>query len=158
MLQYGPRISTLEYVQQQWRIFCQKPPKGFEKFYRKKSAATEGKKLGETLKKGENNAADKGAQSAQQPRPPPASKAPPPLSGDKKSQAPQWSFKLFGEKSQSGPGGKIPQDSSKDTIVLCCGIGAFLLFGYLAYTQMGYKEITWRDFLNKLELLIFNLL
>ncbi|XP_012252346.2 AFG3-like protein 2 [Athalia rosae] len=142
MLRYVSRIPTIECVQQQWQLLCQRPPKGFEKFYPKQT----GQKLaGKPEKEGEK-LTEKSTPPSQQPHQP---KTPPSQpNGNKQSPFPPWSFKLFGEKFQSGSGGKNPPDSSKDAILLCCGIGAACLFGYLAYNQMGYKEITWRDFLN----------
>ncbi|XP_046411445.1 AFG3-like protein 2 isoform X1 [Neodiprion fabricii] len=148
VLQYGSKIPTIEYVQQQWRLFCEKPPKGFEKFYRRKTGGTSESELKPEKEAQKSSAKD--AKAAQKSRPPQESKPPPPPpSGDQKPPiGSQWSFKLFGEKSQSGSGGKIPQSSNKDPLMIFCGVGAFLLFGYFAYSQMGYKEITWRDFLN----------
>ncbi|XP_046735568.1 AFG3-like protein 2 isoform X2 [Diprion similis] len=137
-LQYGSKIPTIEHVQQQWRLFCSKPPKGFEKFYRKKTGGKSESQV-KAEKEAQKSAAKDGNASGQSRSPQPSKPSP---------ASPEWSFKLFGEKSQSGSGGKIPPSSNKDPIMIFCGIGAFLLFGYVAYSQMGYKEITWRDFLN----------
>ncbi|XP_058790658.1 AFG3-like protein 2 isoform X2 [Phymastichus coffea] len=47
----GTRLSAIEQVQQQWRWFCQKPPKGFEKYFKPRQQSKEIPKVVENAPK-----------------------------------------------------------------------------------------------------------
>ncbi|UYV81156.1 AFG3L2 [Cordylochernes scorpioides] len=127
LLHKSPGLPTFRQLLLQWRLFCEKPPKGFEKYF------PGGKK------------------------PPPESKAAPQPKSEKqgkevpnKPRGSQFPFSLGGSKtggSGGGGGGKgpfSPDDQNRYmTIALVASLGAL---GYIAYNEMRYKEITWKDF------------
>ncbi|CAG7823745.1 unnamed protein product [Allacma fusca] len=133
----------------QWRIYtADKPPKGFEKYFR----PSEGKKLNEaekaqSLKKGsEKNTAAQAAGSKAVP-PPPKSSAP-------NSPQEPWS-NIFGSGGSSGGRGKSSGTPGSglggeggDKVVFIAVIGTIGLLATLAYHEMSYREITWKEFVN----------
>lgn len=82
VFQHTTGAPTLESVFQQWRNFCEKPPKGFEKYFKPKDGAKKGR-----APKRENES--KGAPSSQQPPKPSSSPSRP-------SQKDNWPFGMFG--------------------------------------------------------------
>lgn len=83
-------MPSLETVLQQWRLFCQKPPKGFEKYFKPGGAAKEG-----TKSESANKDAKKSDGSSAPPKQAPPSRGlPPPTPGPKPPD--QWSFGMFG--------------------------------------------------------------
>lgn len=75
----------------QWRLFCEKPPKGFEKFFEKNKApkAAAEKEGGKEVKKG--------GKEEQRSEPPPTRPSSTASGGpSSKQQYDSWSFKLFG--------------------------------------------------------------
>jgi AFG3 family protein len=86
----------LETVLQQWRLFCERPPKGFDKFFKpgggtqgKKSAKPSVKETKDAPKKPQIPPPSKGAAGPQPSKPSGASKP-----YDK------WSFGMFGSQSR----------------------------------------------------------
>ncbi|XP_076040316.1 AFG3 like matrix AAA peptidase subunit 2 [Oratosquilla oratoria] len=115
----------------QWQLFCEKPPKGFEKYFRE-------------------SAGGKQPQASKQPQAP---KTDPP---NKSAGPPKDPFNLglFGTSSKGSGGGgggggrgaRPKQEGDRDKWL---AVGALAAIGFLAVTafyQMGYKEITWKEF------------
>lgn len=117
---------------QQWRLFCQKPPRGFEKYFR--GASKQGPK--------------------QQPQQK-ADTPPPQQQSSNKPLTPKdpFNLSLFGSGSKSGKGGgrggggkPLGEGSDRDRWVAMAALAAMGLLGVAAIYQMGYKEITWKEF------------
>lgn len=76
-------------------------------------------------------------------------------SSDPSKPPPDWNFGMFGPnpgpKGSAGSGrpigGEQPPDQTKMLIYGALGFIAFV--GALTYFEMGYKEISWKDFVNK---------
>jgi AFG3 family protein len=135
--------STFRTVLNQWRVFCEKPPKGFEKYFepgskqKGKDAKTEPQKEAKETK-------GKDAKQ-EQPKPPPKSTTTPP--GGSKSYD-QWSFGLFGGTGRGGSGGKPFGDGDRDKWYIL-GAGAAIAFlATVTLWEMGYKEIGWKEFVH----------
>lgn len=130
------RISLFEAFVNQWRILLSgESPKGFDKSA-KKSAEPEG---------------DKTAKSDETTKPPAASKS----SSDTKPP-PDWNFGMFSPNPSAGPksqgqgrpiGGEQPPDQTRMLVLGALGFITFI--GALTYFEMGYKEISWKEFVNK---------
>lgn len=148
LLQQAPGALNLETVLQQWRLFCERPPKGFDKFF-KPGGGTQGtkpakpsvKETKDVPKESQVPPPSKGAAGPQPPKPSGASKP-----YDK------WSFGMFGSQSRSGgSGGKGFGDGGereREMWIIIGLVGAVTFLGTLAYYEMGYKEIAWKEFVN----------
>lgn len=77
-------------------------------------------------------------------------------SSDPSKPPPDWNFGMFGPNPAGGPKGGSgkgiplgdqPPDQTKMYIYGALGFIAFI--GALTYFEMGYKEISWKDFVNK---------
>jgi hypothetical protein len=77
---------------------------------------------------------------------------------DKKDSPPDWNFGMFSpnpaagnkgkEQGQGRPIGGNPE--GPDSKMLLYGaLGIFAVLGSIAFFEMGYKEISWKDFINK---------
>ncbi|XP_047481878.1 AFG3-like protein 2 [Penaeus chinensis] len=133
----GSQLAHLELpngtiLLQQWRMFCQKPPRGFEKYFR--GASKQGPK--------------------QQPQQK-ADTPPPQQQSSNKPSTPKdpFNLSLFGSGSKSGKGGgrggggkPLGEGSDRDRWVAMAALAAMGLLGVAAIYQMGYKEITWKEF------------
>ncbi|KAG6443578.1 hypothetical protein O3G_MSEX002912 [Manduca sexta] len=123
-------VPALDSVLNQWYEFCKKPPKGFEKYFQPGGAPKQSK----TPEKD-------GV-------PPPSKSAPPPpktpSSGDK------WNMNMFsgssGGSGGSGRGGYEGQDREK--WMMFGAMGIVTLLASIAYFELRYREISWRDFVN----------
>ncbi|KAK4877435.1 hypothetical protein RN001_009941 [Aquatica leii] len=128
----------------EWRLFCERPPKGFEKYFQKdgkKTSVKEGKEEGvKDVKEA------KAGEGKTEPKIPP-----PPASRSTSSSKPydNWSFGLFGGTGTRGSGGKPPfGDSEKDKWYIFGAAGAIALLAALGFWEMGYKEIGWKEFVH----------
>ncbi|KAF9813854.1 hypothetical protein SFRURICE_008009 [Spodoptera frugiperda] len=128
----GPKFQTvgvpaIDSVLNQWYEFCNKPPKGFEKYFQPGSS----KKPKTPDEKEAPPAPSKGAQ----PSPKPSS------SQDK------WNMNMFSNSNSSGNrGGYEGQDKEKWMLFGAMGIVGIL--ASIAYFELRYREISWRDFVN----------
>lgn len=143
-------VSTLNALKNEWRIFCEKPPKGFEKYFKPGS-----KKPSSSAAKPETSPKDakpKEQAGSEKPKaePPPPSRIPGSTStaGQQKPPYDQWSFGLFGGTGSRGSGGKPFGDSEKDRWYILGALGTVAVLGALAYFEMGYKEIGWKEFVH----------
>lgn len=143
-------VSTLNALKNEWRIFCEKPPKGFEKYFKPGS-----KKPSSSAAKPETSPKDakpKEQAGSEKPKaePPPPSRTPGSTNtaGQQKPPYDQWSFGLFGGTGSRGSGGKPFGDSEKDRWYILGALGTVAVLGALAYFEMGYKEIGWKEFVH----------
>ena len=116
------------------RLRWNKPPKGFEKFFKDKPAAAPKQEPAPS----KSTPKEAGSKSGGEPTPPPPKAAP------KKGQQPDFS-QFFKNTAKSGFGGS-DGDKQRYATMAAVGTGALLLF--LFANQMTYKEITWKDFVK----------
>uniref|UniRef100_A0A0V0G4E0 Putative aaa+-type atpase n=1 Tax=Triatoma dimidiata TaxID=72491 RepID=A0A0V0G4E0_TRIDM len=128
-----PGVPCIKTLWQEWRVFCENPPKGFEKYFKNK-------KTGETKSEKETKKSEE---------PTPSKSAPASASSSQqKPSSQQWSFGMFGGTRGSSGGGKQLGESEKEKWLLFGLVGVAGLVAILAFYEMGYKEITWKEFLN----------
>ncbi|XP_049857929.1 AFG3-like protein 2 [Schistocerca gregaria] len=140
ILQKSANSPSLATIIREWQLICERPPKGFEKFFKPgtgKQPSKNGKPKEDVPKE------------AQQPPPSRGTSQPPP----KSTQRPydQWSFGMFGGQSRgTGPGGGKPfgDGGDREKWLVLGMIGTVALLGTLAFYEMGYKEIAWKEFVN----------
>lgn len=145
----GQQLSRMESphspsLMQHWYQLCQKPPRGFEKYFR--GGASQGKGTGQKKEAGASGAGSNAP-------PPPSStqsKGPPPTPGPKDP----FSMNLFGSSGKSGGGGggrgagskPLGEGGERERWVALATLAAVGLLGVAAYYQMSYREITWKEF------------
>ncbi|XP_064466930.1 AFG3-like protein 2 isoform X2 [Ornithodoros turicata] len=125
-------LPPLHVLLAQLQQLCEKPPKGFEKYFpgSKKSESEEGSK----------QAGDKPSEA---PKDAPSRSAQP--KGAPSSKPPQWNFS-FGGQGKSSRNPFNPDDQNRMvTVALVTTLG---ILGLLAFNEMRYKEITWKEFVN----------
>lgn len=144
----GPLFS-LETIFEKWQLFCEKPPKGFEKYFKPGTAAKQDS-AGE--KKTVGSQSTESSSPSTSPKTPPLSR--PPGADAKKSE---WSFGMFGPTAgkggsgSSGSGRPIGGDGGdREKWLLLGAIGVVGIIGTLAFMEINYKEIGWKEFVNKL--------
>ncbi|CAG9763310.1 unnamed protein product [Ceutorhynchus assimilis] len=125
-------------ILKEWRLFCEKPPKGFEKYFK------EGKAAPKDAKPGAKEAKEKDTKP--QPREPPPVTRPSLGSPGEKKPYDQWSFGLFGGTGTRGSGGKPFGDNGQSKWYLMGGVAALCFLATITMWEMGYKEIAWKDF------------
>lgn len=126
-------------------MFCEKPPKGFEKYYKGKDAKT-------VEKSGDVEGEKKASDSAPSSKTAPMSK--PPGADLKKPANSDWNFGMFSPTSKTGGsggsgrpiGGEGNGDRDKWLLVGALGVAGFL--GLIAFMEMNYREIGWKEFVN----------
>lgn len=79
-------IPSLDKIWQEWRVFCEKPPHGFEKYFKEKQkqANAEGKTVKEPAKDAPSAAQEAQPKSYQK------------SAASSKPSSQQWSFGMFG--------------------------------------------------------------
>lgn len=126
------------------QLFCEKPPKGFEKYYKPGGA---------------NKVAAGEAQEAKAAKDvKPASSVP----KDTSDQPPKndWNLGMFGPQpsrgkgsgsgSSGGSGRPIGgEGGEKEKMMVFGALAGVALISAIAYFEMGYKEIAWKEFVNK---------
>jgi len=133
--------------------FTDKPPKGFEKFFPKsKNSASEaeagGKNGGQKTSEKKLGGPDQGATSS-------STAAGPKNAGAPKPTVDPWSsiFGGGGPKGGGTGGGKSAGGGvggeGGDKIMVLAVAGTLGILGVFAYYEMNYKEITWKEFVNK---------
>lgn len=123
----------------QWRLFCEKPPKGFEKYFEQGNKQTTKPKVEPPKEAKEKDA---------KPEPTKPKPIPPPPSSSGSKPYEQWSFGLFGGTGSKGSGGKPFGDPDRDKWVILGGGAAIALLAAVTLWEMGYKEIGWKEFVN----------
>uniref|UniRef100_A0A6B2E7M1 Putative atp-dependent metalloprotease ftsh n=1 Tax=Phlebotomus kandelakii TaxID=1109342 RepID=A0A6B2E7M1_9DIPT len=136
---------TWDALLREWRTFCEKPPKGFEKYFKQpggkqRKEATQGDKV------------DKPKEAPSPVESPTSKSSPtPPPSGPPRND---WNFGMFTPnpgrgKGRSSSGRPIGGDGGeKEKWILFGALGTVALVGALAYFEMGYKEIGWKEFVT----------
>jgi len=139
----GSGAPSVEAIFSQWKLFCENPPKGFEKYFKpevKNAKEKDGAKPEEVVKP--PNAKPVAPESSPKvPKPPLSTPKPPPATQ-------QWSFGMFGGTRSSSGSGKPLGDTEKERWLLFGLVGIVALVGTLTMYEMGYKEIAWKDFVN----------
>jgi len=146
----------LRYIVKQIQLLCKKPPKGFEKYFEAggKSSGqpkgTAGDKKAPSGSGSSKSAGEKPSTSA------PASAKPPRAQTEAKSD---WNFGMFSNSTRgpAGRGGNTPGGrplgegggGDRERWILLGAIGAVVLVGSFAFFEMGYKEISWKEFVNR---------
>ncbi|CAL4096513.1 unnamed protein product, partial [Meganyctiphanes norvegica] len=124
---------------QQWHNFCEKPPKGFEKYFR--GAAS---KQGDAQKKKSETPPSEASK---------ANPEKPSIGGGNKPKDP-FNLSLFGPSSKSGGGSgaggssgrPLGEGNERDKWLALGALGVMGMLGLAALYNMGYKEITWKEF------------
>lgn len=139
---------TLESIIERWRHFCEKPPKGFEKYFRQGKQTSAAKNVGEIGTESKKTAA-------------PPKSSPPPSStsagnSSKSKSSSDWNFGMFGPSSsgsgKSGGSGRPiggNEGNEKEKWLIIGAMAAVTLLGAVTLMEMGYKEIAWKEFVNK---------
>jgi len=136
-LQRGPVLSDLLESIQLW---CSKPPKGFEKFFKEKPGGG----------KGQKTAAPKAAEKP----PKEARRASAPKQKPKEKDVSEF-FKL-GSRTAGGGGGSAGgggfggmPDSEKQRLASMLGLGVTGVLALIFLNQMNYREISWKEFVTQ---------
>ncbi|XP_033328282.2 AFG3 like matrix AAA peptidase subunit 2 [Megalopta genalis] len=132
----GNEVAVLEQVQQQWRLLMNKPPNGFEKFFKgsKKDGSKTAEKVADKVKKG----------SAKEPVKPETTESSS-KSSPTENIGRQWKFQF----NMNFPGGKKPFEETRNERTMYL-IGVMAVLTIVAYFQLlaSYGvEVTWREFL-----------
>jgi AFG3 family protein len=132
-------LAVSDALQGLWsRIRWNKPPKGFEKFFKDKPASAPKQEpappRSSAPKEGKEAAPKSSGGSGASP------KIPPPKGGA------QSDFSKFFKNTKAKGFGGGDGDKQKYATMAAVGTGALLL--YLFADQMSYKEITWKDFVR----------
>lgn len=150
-IQRVSRNHTIDTLLSEWRVLSEKLPKGFEKYFKDKPAAAE-----KETSSGSGGDASKSA--------------PSPSTSNKESKVAEskgndWSFGMrFNAKSSSGGSGRSSggggggnsgkpiggeENSDKEKWMLFGAVSALAIAGAIVYFEVGYKEIGWKEFVNK---------
>lgn len=141
----GHTAFSVQAILEKWQLFCDKPPKGFEKYYKGKEDKSDAK--------AEDKQADTAGSSPPSSKSAPMSK--PPGADAKSSKNNDWNFGMFNptSKSSSGGGGggrPIGGDGNGDREkwLIAGALGVAGLLGMFAFMEMNYREIGWKEFVN----------
>ena len=123
-------------------------PKGFDKFFKPPKSTQSASSDQQTNEK----SSEKPSESSSKP---PTSK---PSSSASNKSTPDWNLGMFsptpskGSQNQ-GQGRPIPpgneQNPDQNKMIFYAAMGFIALIGALMYFELGYKEISWKDFINK---------
>lgn len=152
-LQNSPKygsLFSLETIFEKWQLFCEKPPKGFEKYFKPGGATTAAKDSAADAQGEPKPAAPSGTSASS--KTPPLSKPP---GADTQSKN-DWSFGMFGQTASKGSGGSGSgrpigggEGNDREKWLLLGAIGIVGIIGTLAFMEINYKEIGWKEFVNK---------
>lgn len=135
LLRNSSDIQTIEKIRHQWKLLCQRPPKGFEKYFKPGKSAKEAPKQEQSAKTPPKDAQSKDA-------PPPPRKEVPPSSNN-----PKQSFFNFTNGNKSGSGSGKPFEGT-DKWLIFGALGAMGIIGMVFFVEGG-REVTWREFVYK---------
>lgn len=140
----GEKLSLYEAFLNELRILTSSgdAPKGFDKYFKPPKSTSEKEET-----KSDNPEAPKKA-------------SPPPSSSSSKSTSdskppPDWNFGMFGPqhspKGKEGKGRPIGSEQNPDQskMILYGALGFIGFVAALTLFELGYKEISWKDFTNK---------
>ncbi|XP_058460986.1 AFG3-like protein 2 [Malaya genurostris] len=128
------------------QLFCEKPPKGFEKYFKpgsgKKVASSEGST--KPTKDAVESSTDHGSSAN--------------IKGSQQPPKNDWNLGMFGPQTSKGKGvssggggaGRpIGGDGGdKEKMLVFGALAGVALISVIAYFEMGYKEIAWKEFVN----------
>ncbi|XP_063535890.1 AFG3-like protein 2 [Cydia strobilella] len=124
-------VAALDSVLNQWYRFCQKPPKGFEKYFQPGTSQKQQKKP------------DKDDSPA-------PSKSSPPPSRPSSSRDDKWNMNMFSNTGPGSGGGRGSYEGGdREKWIMFGAIGVVTLLASIAYFELRYREISWRDFVNQ---------
>ena len=157
ILKGRPGWSLFDSLLNEWRLLCEKTPKGFEKYYPdSKSAAASSSRLEAREVKGGSKESNEAKET---PPPPPTSTPSKSASESEPSKPPSdWNFGLFGPNPAAGSKGNtggqgrpISGEGGGDQtkMIIFGALGTAAVIAALSFFEMGYKEISWKDFVNK---------
>lgn len=137
------QIPMIRYLIEQVEYFSSKIPKGFEKYYE------EGRKQKPTTDEIESKSTETKTPSAKSSRP-----------STPKENKSDWSFGMFtntnknsGGSGGSGGGSGRPlgdgTGGDREKWILFGAITSIALLGSLTFFSVGYKEISWKEFVNR---------
>jgi hypothetical protein len=148
-------LASFETFLNQWKSVCfvqAKPPKGFEKYYEKQQQKEASKSDKEPSSSDPQEPAAKEASSETPTSKPPGAKDPSKPQND-------WNFGMFGPNppaqrqgsGNQGQGRPIGPEGNPDQtrLIVFGALGAFCVVAALTFFEMGYKEISWKEFVNK---------
>lgn len=147
------QVPIVRYLLEQISYFCKKPPKGFEKYFEQ----------GKSSAKPASSAA--GEASAAKPKSSESSASKSPSSTPTQSTKNDWNFGMFANTNkQQGGGGRGGQgrpigeggDGNREKWLVFGAIGTVALLGSFAFFEMGYKEVSWKEFVTKYVSLLRN--
>ncbi|XP_053207890.1 AFG3-like protein 2 [Panonychus citri] len=124
----------------QWRSFCNKPPKRFEKFFGKSNKKTPTENQTKEAA-GESSSAKRSSErkeSVFEPSSRAKSSSSSSSSSSQNKYTWKWDFSFGGGKGSSGSNKTLPY----------IAYGASALLGLLVLNELRYKEISWKDFVN----------
>ncbi|XP_033183977.2 AFG3 like matrix AAA peptidase subunit 2 [Bombus vancouverensis nearcticus] len=137
LIRNSNETTTLEHLRNQWRLLCNEPPKGFEKFFKpKKDSGKTTEKITEKAKGGQSKEASQSQSSRAESQKSSTHSA----SSDKRTFS--WEFKWNGGKKSFG--------DKKNEKLLFLGVTLMGLF-YIYLQQLSNQatEITWKEFVTK---------
>lgn len=130
--------------------FADKPPKGFEKYFKPKPGE---RNIKPPEAKTSEKRADGTKRSPSSEPPPPSTSSPKGTSNSPRPPGDPWSSFLggggprLGGQGGKGPGGGMGGEGG-DKMIFLAVAGTILLLGTFTYYEMSYTEITWKDFVN----------
>ncbi|XP_043796026.1 AFG3-like protein 2 [Apis laboriosa] len=136
LIRNGNETSTMEHIRNQWRLLCNEPPKGFEKFYKQKKVSSKTtEKVTEKVKKGSAKETSESQSSRMHSQ-----------KSSMHSSIPDkrlfWDFKWNGGNKSFG--------DKKNEKLFFIGITLMgLLYLYLQQLANQATEITWKEFITK---------
>ncbi|XP_006612551.1 AFG3-like protein 2 [Apis dorsata] len=136
LIRNGNETSTMEHIRNQWRLLCNEPPKGFEKFYKQKKVSSKTtEKVTEKVKKGSAKETSESQSSRMHSQ-----------KSSMHSSIPDkrlfWDFKWNGGNKSFG--------DKKNEKLFFIGIALMgLLYLYLQQLANQATEITWKEFITK---------
>ncbi|GAB6021062.1 AFG3-like protein 2 [Chamberlinius hualienensis] len=137
LLKKYPPSRWHPFLLQEFQAFCKNPPKGFEKYFEQNSKKPTAESAGK-------NAGGKDASPPSSSGPSPKKELPPPPKRSTGSDNP-WPFGSFGSpKSTKNPFG----NEEPNRFMVVALVGTLAILGGLAFNEMRYKEITWKEFCN----------
>ncbi|XP_014087674.1 mitochondrial inner membrane m-AAA protease component AFG3L2 [Bactrocera oleae] len=137
------QTPVIQFLLEQVQYFCKKPPKGFEKYFEEGKSVDKKRSDSETSKSKESKSSVGKETSSS-------------TSSTNKSD---WSFGMFTNSSKgsqenrgTGGGGGRPigegSGGDREKWILFGGLSAVALLASIAFFEMGYKEISWKEFVN----------
>ncbi|KAL3283766.1 hypothetical protein HHI36_017936 [Cryptolaemus montrouzieri] len=137
--------STFISILKEWKLFCEKPPKGFEKYFKPGGSKPTSKEV-KAKEKETKEVKEKEGKQEPKSEPKPSASSGSGQQGNKPYD--QWAFGLFGGTGNRGSGGKPFGDNERDKWYM---LGAGVALAFLAtvtFWEMGYKEIGWKEFVH----------